>query len=109
MPTIRKKAKTNIPTAFRLKNGKIITVYTDSTTIIGNDDYDSLMREYGSFITPRIISEKNPNGCFSINGSSSYVNDQIKEIGNDYIDNAAPINTDEIEQKTRGRKRKSND
>lgn len=100
MPTIIKKG-TN-PSAFRLKNGKTILISVekgggDVLNFISEDDFKALMREYGSFIAPRIISDKNPHGCFIISAESAFAKDMGSEIGDEIKDNSAPV---EIEDET---------
>lgn len=103
MATIIKKG-TN-PSAFRLSNGKVITLQVgiaggNYLNIIKDEDFDLLMKEYGSFINPRIISDKNPWGCFIISDSRSYAEDMNKEVG-EIKDASAPIEL----PKKRGRRK----
>ena len=76
------------PSSFRLKtgSGRVITLQPDILTVVTDDNFEELMREYGSFIKPRIISDKNPSGCFIISQrgygtDNSYANDMNKEVG----------------------------
>lgn len=106
MPTIIKKG-TN-PSAFRLRNGKTIQIEVgagggDMLNIISDADYDMLMREYGNFIRERIISDKNPRGCFIIHDSREYAAGMGKEIGDEIKDNSARLDVEKI-KKTRKRK-----
>ena len=76
--------------AFRLKDGKLITLEPDVLVVLKEDIFEELMREYGSFITPRIITEANPNGCFIVNRKSDFALDMNKEVGK-IKDNSAQI------------------
>ncbi len=78
--------KGTCPSAFVLKNGKKIVLQVgigggDFLNVIKDEDWQQLMKEYGSFITPRIRSEKNPNGCFIVNEKKAYAEDFAKEVG----------------------------
>ena len=48
------------------------------------------MKEYGSFIKPRIITESKPNGCFIVSDKNSYSADMNKEVG-EVEDNSSRI------------------
>lgn len=76
------------PSSFRLRNGKVLTFYPDMLQTVSDADYEALMFEYGKFITPRIISDKNPCGCFIVGGVKAA--DQNKEVGK-VKDKSAPI------------------
>ena len=107
MPTIIKKGTNN--SAFKLRNGHTIVLQVgfgggDHLNILTDQEYDALMAEYGTFIRPRIISDKNPNGCFIIHDSREYAKDFGAEVG-EIRDNSAPIQIDKIQKKTK-RKRK---
>lgn len=67
--------------SFRLKDGTFIILQPDLLVVLKDEVFNQLMSEYGSFINPRIISEKNPNGCFLVNEKSSYAKDMNKEVG----------------------------
>lgn len=102
MATIIKKG-TN-PSSFRLSNGKVITLEVGFNggqylNIIKDADFELLMKEYGGFITPRILSDKNPGGCFIVSESKAYAEDMNKEVG-EIKDKSAPI-----EIKKRGRRK----
>lgn len=84
MATIIKKG-TN-PSSFRLSTGKVITLQVGAgggqfLNIISDNDFELLMKEYGGFINPRILSDKNPGGCFIISENRSYAADMSKEVG----------------------------
>lgn len=103
MATIIKKG-TN-PSCFKLSNGKIIKLEVgvaggNYLNIISDADFSQLMEEYGSFIRPRILSDKNPGGCFIISESLSYAKDMNKEVG-EIKDASAPIEL----PKRRGRRK----
>lgn len=90
MATIVKKG-TN-PSAFKLKNGKTILLQVGGIlNVIPDEDFDALMKEYGSFITPRIISDKNPMGCFIVSDKREDAKDMSNEIGDEIKDNSAPV------------------
>lgn len=84
MPTIIKKG--TCPSAFNLRSGKRVLLQVgagggDFLNIISDKDYEDLIREYGSFILPRVRSEKNPDGCFIIHDKKDYATDFGKEVG----------------------------
>ena len=94
MPTIIKKG-TN-PSAFRLKNGKTIKIEVgrgggEMFNFVSEDDFKALMQEYGCFISPRIISDSNPDGCFIIHADKKVAQDMSKEIGDEIRDNSGQI------------------
>lgn len=108
MPTIIKKGTNN--SAFRLRNGHTIVLQAglgggDHLNILTDAEYDALMAEYGTFILPRILSDKNPNGCFIIHDKREYAKDLGAEVG-EIRDNSAPIEIDKVEKKPTKRKRK---
>ena len=88
MATIIKKG-TN-PSCFRLKGGKLITLRPDEIVILKEAEYEELMAEYGSFIMPRILTDKNPSGCYIVSTKAVKANDQSKEVGK-VKDGSAPI------------------
>lgn len=91
MSTIIKKG-TNA-SAFRVNN-KVIVLKPNIMTYISDEDMRELKRLWWGFIEPRIISEKNPLGCFIVSErSESYIRDMSKEIG-DIKDNSR-IKTEE--------------
>lgn len=94
MPTIIKKGTNN--SAFRLRNGRTIVIRTgfgggDELNILSDADFDALMAEYGAFITPRVISDKNPNGCFIIHDKREHAKGLSIEIGDSITDRSAPL------------------
>lgn len=108
MPTIIKKGTNN--SAFRLKNGHVVVLRAglgggDHLNILSDQEYDALMAEYGTFIKPRVFSDRNPTGCFIIHDKREYAKDQGAEVG-EVRDNSAPIEIDKIEKKPAKRKRK---
>lgn len=78
------------PQSFRLKGGKILTFEPDILTVISDSEYEALMAEYGSFITPRILTDENPSGCFIISTRNANASDQSKEVGK-VEDGSSPI------------------
>lgn len=98
MATIIKKGTNK--SAFRLKSGELITLEVNGVlNIIEDKLFEKLMAEYGSFIRPRIISDKNPNGCFIVSEKKSIAVDQDKEVG-EIKDKSAPI---KIKKKRKGK------
>lgn len=79
MATIVKKG-TNA-SCFRLSTGKVLTFEPDILRVLNDDEFEQLMKEYGSFIRPRIITESKPNGCFIVSDKNSYGSDMNKEVG----------------------------
>lgn len=67
---------------FALKNKvNIILNPEPMLNVIPDSLYEILMAEYGSFIRPRICSDKNPKGCFIIQGKTQDAFAQEKEAG----------------------------
>lgn len=66
---------------FRLSTGKVLTFEPDILRVLNDDEFEQLMKEYGSFIKPRIITESKPNGCFIVSDKNSYSADMNKEVG----------------------------
>lgn len=66
---------------FRLSTGKVLTFEPDILRVLNDDEFEQLMKEYGSFIRPRIITESKPNGCFIVSTKNSYGADMNKEVG----------------------------
>ncbi len=58
---------------------------------VSEDDFKALMQEYGCFISPRIISDSNPDGCFIIHADKKVAQDMSKEIGDEIRDNSGQI------------------
>ena len=79
MATIIKKG-TNA-SCFRLSTGKVLTFEPDILRVLNDDEFEQLMKEYGSFIRPRIITESKPSGCFIVSTKNSYGADMNKEVG----------------------------
>ena len=88
MATIIKKG-TNA-SCFRLSTGKVLTFEPDIFKVLNDDEFEQLMKEYGSFIRPRIITESKPNGCFIVSTKNSYGADMNKEVG-DVEDNSSRV------------------
>lgn len=56
-----------IPTIFRLLDGRSFVFKGNGETDCFEDkDFKAIMKEYGSYIEPRIKNDKNPNGCFIV-------------------------------------------
>lgn len=97
MPSIIKKG-TN-PSAFYLRTGYTVLLVPDVVCTLSDQIYDDLMREYGSFIRERRITDANKDGCFIIHDSREYVKDMSNEVADEIQDNSAPIKVDEIKKK----------
>ena len=83
---------------FALKNGVTVTLRPEPIlNMIPDAVYELLMAQYGSFITPRIHSDKNPNGCFIIQGKTKDAFAQEKEAGA-LKDGSAQMNGDELKK-----------
>ena len=94
MPTIVKKG--TCPSIFRLRSGKIVTLDVSPVlNFIDDTTFEELMIEYGHFIKERIISDKNPNGCFIFGIKPESAKAQDKEVGNEIKDYSAPIEVEE--------------
>lgn len=88
MATIIKKG--TCASCFKLTSGKMIMLRPDEIVVLKDGEYEELMKEYGSFITPRILTDKNPMGCFIVSTKSAVAKDQNKEVGK-VVDGSAPI------------------
>ena len=96
MATIIKKG-TN-PSAFRIKD-KVIVLEPDVLTFISEEDMEELKHKWWGFIGPRVISEKNPLGCFIISERSlDYVDGMNKEVGK-VEDGSSPLDGEKIKKK----------
>ena len=77
--------KNNAPCVFQQKNGRIVRLEPYPVmNRISEDDYKSLMNEYGGFIEPRILSDANPKGCFIVQETEDNAKAQEREAGNDF-------------------------
>lgn len=94
------------PSCFNLKSGKKIIFEPDILNVLSDDDFEELMNEYGSFIKERIISDKNPRGCFIVNAKAESAKAEQKEIGDEIKDRSAPIEVKEPEIKKTSKKSK---
>lgn len=89
------------PTQFRLSNNKVIYLAVGGVlNFISDTDYTMLMNEYGDFILKRVLSDKNPHGCFILSDKAINAKAQSNEVGDEFKDNSAPIKV------KRGRKAK---
>lgn len=100
MPSLIKKGTS--ASSFRLSNGKLITLLPDVITVLTDIEFELLMNEYGSFITPRTITDSRPYGCFIVGRSVSYAEGANREIGK-VIDNSAPIELKPNKKRKRGK------
>lgn len=56
-----------IPTLFRLQDKREFIFSGDGKEdSFEREDFEAIMKEYGSYIEPRIKSDENPLGCFII-------------------------------------------
>ena len=56
-----------IPTLFRLQDKREFIFSGDGKEdSFEKEDFEAIMKEYGSYIEPRIKSDENPLGCFII-------------------------------------------
>ena len=96
MPTIIKKG-TN-PSAFRLKE-RVLVLEPDVITVVSDKEMAELRSKWWGFIEPRIITEKNPSGCFIISERSvNYADGFNKEVGK-VEDGSTPIQMEKIKKK----------
>lgn len=93
---------------FKLSDDTVITLIPDVLVVLKDEVFDKLMKEYGSFIKPRIITESNPNGCFIVNFKTDHALGLSKEVG-EVKDNSSPVEVEESEEvkviKRRGRRK----
>lgn len=88
MPTIIKKG-TN-PSAFRLKD-KVLVLEPNIITTIPQKEFEELKKEWWGFIGPRIITDKNPCGCFIVSDKGvDYAKGFNNEVGI-VEDGSAPV------------------
>lgn len=92
MATIIKKG--TCASCFRLKSGRMIMLQPDVIVTLKDAEYEELMKDYGSFIMPRILTDKNPSGCFIVSTKSAKAKDQSKEVGK-VKDGSSPIEVKE--------------
>lgn len=95
MPSIIKKG-TNA-CSFRLKDKRVITLEPDVLVVLADDVFEQLMKEYGSFINPRTITESNPSGCFLVHRKSDYALGLNREVGQ-VKDNSSRIEVQEVKE-----------
>ena len=98
MPIIIKKG-TN-PSLFTLENGKKILLEVNNVlNYVSDEDFELLMNRYGAFLSERIISDKNPNGCFIVQNRKEDAKAQSKEVENDIPkDGSAPMTKEEADE-----------
>lgn len=96
MTTIVKKG-TNAQ-VFRLKSGKVVLLEVSPVlNHLEDKDFDELMSEFGAFIKERVISDKNPHGCFIIQDNREDAKAQDTEVGDEIKDASAPVEVEECE------------
>lgn len=98
MPVIVKKG-TN-PSAFRLSK-RTVVCEPDIVTVITDEELAEIKQKFGGFLEPRIITEKNPFGCFIISErSTNYTEGFNKEVGK-VEDGSTPLQMEKIKRKKR--------
>lgn len=85
---------------FRLSTGKVVMLEPDILVVLKEEEFELLMKEYGSFIKPRIITESKPSGCFIVCDKADKTKDMNKEVGK------VKDKSSQIEVKSKGRKKK---
>ena len=104
MATIIKKG--TCASCFKLPSGRMIMLHPDVIVTLKDAEYEELMKEYGSFITPRILTDKNPSGCFIVSTKVAKAADQNKEVGQ-VNDGSSPVEvTTGVIKKARKTKKK---
>lgn len=78
------------PQSFRVRSGKVYTFLPDVLTVLTDDEYAELRKEYGAFIDARTITDEHPGGCFIISTRNAYASDQSKEVG-EVEDGSSPV------------------
>lgn len=92
--------------SFPLSNGRVVVLRPEPVmNEVSDEDFGRLLVEYGSFIRPRVHSDKNPDGCFIINDKALKAADHSKEAGK-LKDGSAPASKKDL--KNAGKKRKKN-
>ena len=98
MPTIIKKG-TN-PSSFRVRN-KTIVLRPNILTFVSDEDFMELKNKWWGFIGPRVISDKNPAGCFIISEKSeNYTSGFNKEVG-EVKDNSSKLEDTEFKEEVK--------
>lgn len=89
---------------FRLKSGRVVLLEVSPVFNHLDDSlFDELMSEFGAFIKERVISDKNPHGCFIVQDNREDAKAQDKEVGDEIKDASAPV---EVEVATEPKKNK---
>ena len=77
--------KDNAPCLFKQSDGRIVRLEPyPIMNKLSEEAFEALMKEYGGFIKPRILSDENPKGCFIIQGNEESAKSQEKEAGKDF-------------------------
>ena len=96
LATIIKKG-TN-PSAFQLSK-RVLVLEPDVITVVSEEEMAELKHKWWGFIGPRVITEKNPLGCFIIRERSlGYVDGMNKEVGK-VEDGSTPLDGEKIKKK----------
>lgn len=82
--------------SFALSNGRAVVLQPEPVmNEVADEDFGMLLKEYGSFIRPRVHNDKNPEGCFIISDKALYAFDQATEAGK-LKDGSAPVSEEEL-------------
>lgn len=82
--------------SFALSNGRAVVLQPEpAMNEVADEDFGRLLKEYGSFIRPRVHNNKNPEGCFIISDKALYAFDQATEAGK-LKDGSAPVSEEEL-------------
>ncbi|MBR2771618.1 MAG: hypothetical protein IKD78_06350 [Bacteroidales bacterium] len=78
-----------------------ILLQPDVMCTLTDEIYDALMGEYGRFIKERVITDKNPAGCFILHDKREYAAGQSAEIADEITDPSAPIKVPQTPKRKR--------
>lgn len=73
--------KSTCDIAFPIKGKEIVIKAGGVINSVTDEEYAEIMKNYGSFIENRRLSEKKPNGYFIIQGDKKRAKDMNKEVG----------------------------
>lgn len=92
-----------IPTLFRLQDKREFIFSGDGKEdSFEREDFEAIMKEYGSYIEPRIKSDENPNGCFIIEEEVVPESEEKKEEAPEVIEEK-PVQRKKRVQKKKGK------
>lgn len=82
--------------SFTLSDGRSVVLQPEPVlNAVSERDFAEIMSVYGDFIKPRILSDKNPSGCFVISEKSQKAADQSEEAGK-LKDGSAPVSEEDL-------------